>query len=272
VPARLRHVVVASAAGNTTAIVFDQRPRDDRKSLNALLPLAIAKQCPDLPEVEQCCFVAPPQDPDADIRMEMFGEFCGNAARSVAWLATGGMDHAGSIELSGATRPLRFEVADGDVQLEIPLPQQGAITETIDGGFLVRLDGISHVVMTDEAVRRRRKPRDLLRLLLEKAEHDLPKQPAVGVAYYDAATGAAEFCVWVRETATVFDEGACGSGTGAIGIALATAAGRFVRVDVVQPSGKTISTSADYIPGVGIIGSRISGTVQILFDGEVALE
>jgi hypothetical protein len=44
-----------------------------------------------------------------------------------------------------------------------------------------------------------------------------------------------------------------------------------VRVDVIQPSGETISTSADYDPSVGIIASQISETVKVLFDGEVVL-
>jgi diaminopimelate epimerase/ribosomal protein S18 acetylase RimI-like enzyme len=270
-PARLRRVAVTCTAGNITAVVFDQRPLDDRKSLNALLPSAISRQHPDLPRIEQCCFVAPPRDADAAIRMEMFGEFCGNAARSVAWLVTGGRNHVGLIEASGATRLLRFEVTDGNVQLEIPLSQRGDITERLDGGSFVRLDGISHIVVTDESVRSRRGPRDLLHSLLASAEYDLPSQPAVGVTYYDPSTRLAEFCVWVREAETVFDESACGSGTSAIGIALATAARSSVRVDVIQPSGETISTSADYDPSVGIIASQISGTVKVLFDGEVVL-
>lgn len=270
-PDRLRRVAVICAAGNITAVVFDQRPLDDRKFLNALLPSAISKQYPDLPEVEQCCFIAPPQSADAVVRMEMFDEFCGNAARSVAWLVTGGADHVGLIEASGDARALRFEVANGNVQLEIPLPQRGGRTKKFDGGFFVRLDGISHIVVTDEVARRRRGPRDLLQSLLMGTEYDLSGAPAVGVTYYDLSTRAAEFCVWVREAETVFDESACGSGTSAIGIALATAMRSSVRVDVIQPSGETISTSANYDPSVGVTASQISGTVKMLFDGEVML-
>lgn len=267
----LHRVAVVHTAGNTTAVVFDRRSSDDRKLLNAVLPSAIAKQCPELPAVEQCCFITPPRDPTSTIRMEMFGEFCGNAARSVAWLATGGADYIGLIEASGSARPLRFQVVDGIVQLEMPLKERENITEEIDGGLLVRLDGITHVVVTDPAIQRRYKPREFLRLLLENANYNLSSQVAVGITYYDTGTTAAEFCVWVRNAETVFDETACGSGTSAIGIALATAARNSLAVDVIQPSGETISTSAAYDPDVGVSGSQISGEVKTLFDGEVKL-
>jgi len=268
----LRRVAVAYPSGNTTAVVFDQRLLDDRKPLNVLLASAISRQLPEAPEVEQCCFVTLPQGSSAIARMEMFGgEFCANAARSVVWLVTGGNDYAGSLEVSGISKPLRFEVVAGSVQLEMPLSKQATIAEPVNEGVLVRLEGISHIVVTDQAMRCQRTPRMLLLELLANAAYDLPNQPAVGVTYYHPQSFTADFCVWVRGVDTIFDETACGSGTSAIGIALASTAQQSIQTDVIQPSGETILTSADYDPNTGVTASSIAGTVKVLFDGGVTL-
>ncbi|MEV0357670.1 GNAT family N-acetyltransferase [Nocardia sp. NPDC050697] len=269
---RLRRVVVAYPGGNATAVVFDQLLGADREDLNTRLIRALGEQYPELPGVEQCCFVTTPDhDPSAIGRMEMFGgEFCGNAARSVIWSIIGDQDYAGSIEVSGVARVLRFEVHAGTVELDMPLPSGSSATRSVDEGTLVELEGITHLVVTGPLSRGRLTPRELLTQLLAQGAYDLNKMPAVGVSYYDPDTSAADFSVWVRDVNTVFDETACGSGTSAIGIALAEAARKDISLNVVQPSGETIATRATYAAS-GVGSSAIAGPVKVMFDGEVQL-
>jgi len=117
-----QRLAVAYPAGNTTAVVFDELGKFNRKKLNADIMSAWQAVSPDQPPIEQCCFVTRPKNKDALARIEMFGgEFCGNAARSAIWLITESEDTAGSIEVSGVQRPLRFAVKDRVVSVEIPL-------------------------------------------------------------------------------------------------------------------------------------------------------
>lgn len=268
-PETLKRTAIAYPSGNTTAIVFDQLLYADRKALNESVMNAWKSQNPNQPEIEQCCFVTLPRDPVAVARVEMFGgEFCGNAARSVAWVVAKGQDYAGLIEVSGVERPLEFKVSDGEVKVEMPLPKDKTLVQRVAEGALVQLDGISQLVVTrrqDEQT-----PRELLADLLKSNKYDLSSQPAVGVSYYSQDSGKAEFCVWVKDVDTIFDETACGSGTSAIGVALAAEAGKSVSMDVTQPSGETIRTEASYAKG-GIDKSFIAGEVTVLYDGEYRL-
>ncbi len=228
----LKRVAVASPSGNTTAVVFDQLLDQDRKRLNDSLMASWKARSPEQSEVEQCCFVTIPQNPAAVARVEMFGgEFCGNATRSVAWLVSKGQNYKGLIEVSGVDRPLEFGIENGEVAVEMPLPKGGNLLELVDEGSLVQLDGIAQLVTTD--LPDGQTPRQLLGGLLQANKYQLAYQSAVGVSYYDRTSGKAEFCVWVRAIDTVFDETACGSGTCAIGVALAARAKNSVKLGVV---------------------------------------
>jgi diaminopimelate epimerase len=264
-------VAVASPSGNTTAVVFDQLLISDRKSMNDKVMQAWKRERAGETEIEQCCFVTLPQSADAIARMEMFGgEFCGNAARSVAWVVTGGKNYSGLIEVSGVNRALEFAVNDGEVSVEMPLPESGQLVSQVQEGSLVMLDGIAQLVVTSQEQRERQTPRELLMRLLADNIYDLADQPAVGISYYDQTSGKAEFCVWVNEVDTVFDETACGSGTSAIGIALASTRESSVTLPVIQPSGESITTTSLYELGA-VTKSQIAGTVNILYDGELSL-
>jgi diaminopimelate epimerase/GNAT superfamily N-acetyltransferase len=268
--ARLRRVAVMYPSGNTTAIVFDQLLSVDRKLLNDQIMASWKVKSPDQPEIEQCCFVTPPLSPDSVCRVEMLGgEFCGNATRSAAWLVTGGANYSGLIEVSGVEDPLPFSTKDGQVTVGMPLPEAAGPARTLEEGLLVQLDGITQLVVTDPGKRQVKSPRQLLESLLAANSYGLAEQPAVGVSYFDTSIGKASFCVWVKEVATVFDETACGSGTSAIGIAVATKERRAVRLPVIQPSGEVITTRAEYEAGAGqVTSSAITGGITTLYDGE----
>lgn len=265
----LKRAAIAYPSGNTTAVVFDQLFDGDRKQLNAQVMRAWQGQSPAQPEIEQCCFVTLPRSQEALARVEMFGsEFCGNAARSAAWLIAKGEDYSGLIEVSGVERPLSFSVKDGEVAVEMPLPEDGELVRTVAEGVLVQLDGIAQLVVTEP--KDGQTPRQLLTSLLQSNEYKLTAQPAVGVSYYRQSSEKAEFCVWVKEVDTIFDETACGSGTCAIGAALAARTKQPVKLKVVQPSGESIRTEAEYADGT-VTKSYISGKVAVLYDGELKL-
>jgi diaminopimelate epimerase/ribosomal protein S18 acetylase RimI-like enzyme len=267
----LKRVAVAYPSGNTTAVVFDQLLDSDRKKLNDRVMSAWKDRRPDQTEIEQCCFVTRANSPEAVARVEMFGgEFCGNAMRSVAWLVTKGQDYSGLIEVSGVNRPLAFSVERGDVVVEMPLPEtcERKLVQPIDEGSLVQLDGTTQLVVTEPM--NGQTPRQLLATLLGSNKYRLTGQPSVGVSYYDRTSGKAEFCVWVKEVDTIFDETACGSGTCAIGVASATKAKGSISLSVVQPSGESIATVATYQDG-SVTKSFIAGKVDILYDGELKL-
>jgi len=260
-------------SGNTTAVVFDQMLDTDREDLNSRVMSAWKVKEASQPEVEQCCFVTLPKNKEAVARVEMFGgEFCGNATRSVIQLITEGKDYQGMIEVSGVDRPLNFNVSNGVVAVEMPLPQDGNLATQVAEGTLVQLDGIAQLVVTDATIQQSRTPRELLNDLLEQNSYGLAEQPAVGVTYYDKVSKNAEFGVWVKEVNTVFDETACGSGTCAIGVASALDTKQNQKIEVVQPSGESITTEAAFDNESGkVVASNIAGKVSVLYDGELSL-
>jgi len=272
-PKSLKRAAIVYPSGNTTAVVFDQMLNTDREKLNSLVMAAWKSQEADKPEVEQCCFVTLPKDKSAVARVEMFGgEFCGNATRSVIQIITEGKNYQGMIEVSGVDRPLNFNVRDGIIAVEMPLPRDGSLATKVTEGTLVQFDGIAQLVVTDATLQQDRAPRELLTELLAQNIYGLAEQPAVGVTYYDTATKKAEFGVWVKEVNTVFDETACGSGTCAIGVALATETKQNQKLEVIQPSGESITTEAAIDSGSGeVVASNIAGKVSVLYDGELSL-
>jgi len=263
----LQRVAVLYPSGNTTAVVFDKPRNDGRKALNRKVLRAWKRLQPDAHLIEQCCFVTAPRSQNSIARVEMFGgEFCANATRAVVWLLKGGRNSSGNIEVSGVGHPLEFSIEDGVVALTMPLPAGKRFVRRVQEGVVVELDGITQLVVVAADARKRQSPRQLLRALLNSNKYGMADRPCVGVSYYDPKSANGKFCVWVKEVDTIFDETACGSGTCAIGIALATALESSVTLSVVQPSGERIDTRAVYRSG-RVSKSQIAGGVAKIYDG-----
>ncbi|HUC90084.1 MAG TPA: hypothetical protein VMR45_04735 [Patescibacteria group bacterium] len=148
------------------------------------------------------------------------------------------------------------------------MPKGGELVRRVPEGLLVRLDGIAQLVVTDP--QSEQTPRQMLTSLLADNKYKLTDQPAVGVTCYDAASKKADFCVWVKEVDTIFDETACGSGTCVIGVAQAWETGQSTMLDVIQPSDEIIKTEAICKPGA-VDASFITGAVKILYDEAMEL-
>lgn len=268
-PVLIRRIAVLYPSGNTTAVVFDDLKNVNRQTLNQSIMSAWKGLTPAMPSIEQCCFIILDPRPGVRAKVDMFGgEFCGNAARVAVWLATNGQDQTGFIEVSGQTSPLRFEVNGSQVRLVMPLPESRTFTQSVPEGMLVRLTGISQLVVT--VPQGSQTPRQLLTDIVQTNRYNLASQPAVGISYYDRSSRTSRFCVWVQAVDTIFDETACGSGTCAIGIAETMRLNRSVAMSIIQPSGETIQTTCVYASGT-IVSSDISGEVATLYDGELQL-
>lgn len=252
-------------------MVFDNIITKDRKKLNQAILDTWAHHFSDQPEIEQCCFIGPATNPDAIGHIEMFGgEFCGNATRCAVWLLTKGLDGSGYIESSGVESLLAFEVKDGEVEIQMPIPKSLQLVAPIEEGFLVKLDGICHIVVTDQTRQTKHTPRQLLTSLLKENSYGVTDWPCVGVTYYEKESNRAQFCVWVKAVDTIFDETACGSGTSAIGIVMANTLKSSITLPVTQPSNQTIITRAVF-NNDHITASFIKGKVTTLYDGELIL-
>lgn len=264
----LQRVVVSYPGGNATAIVFDDVIGANKKLLNESLVQAWKLQFPNMPEIEQCCYVTRPKNQSAIARVEMFGgEFCGNAARSVARILAKN-DKAGLIEASGARVPLRFVRKDNEVTLYMPRLKVKNLVMFTPEGAIVYLEGIVQVVIIDDTDT----PdlRSILGRLLKDGRYNLASEKCVGVSFYNPKTKKADFCIWVREVETIFDETACGSGTCAIGIVRAIITKAPVELLVRQPSGEVITAIVNYSDNE-IKDVSISGSVKILYEGELTL-
>jgi diaminopimelate epimerase len=278
---RLNRVVIAYPSGNTTAIVFDDIlpcASFDPKVADAALTKAVSLLLPDIPPVEQCCSVKIQENPASDIiaRADMFGgEFCGNAARSAVRALTYRKEqpvHTGTIEISGASSALRFTAKGDFVHIEMPLPSSGCSVAEVKEGSLVRLEGITHLVITDSSKLCGTSARSTLTKLLREGTYGLDAEPAAGVSYYDEDAGTSLFCVWVKKIGTMYDETGCGSGTCAIGAVVAAKNRADTELTVIQPSGAPVTVKCDYGDDGLIHNASIAGTVDILYDGPVEIE
>ena len=270
---KLRYAVY-DPTKNITALVTSPVPRTRQAAAAGAL---MAR----LPQVEQVGFLEPPTLPGAALRLQMMGgEFCGNASMSAAAYAAQqsasaavGTDAAcfgGHIplEVSGAEGVLRCRLErQGDHFLgtvAVPLPESvedAALPLGKNGAKVrapaVRFPGIVHCVVP--AGRLTREEADtLLRPRLSALCASL-RTDACGILLLDESKAAFTPLVYVAQTDTAVWESGCGSGSAAIGCALALRDGTDCRRALRQPGG-TIRVRAGW-DGARISGLTITGEV-----------
>lgn len=162
----------------------------------------------------------------------MGGEFCGNACRAYAAIlaAEAGkpLPWRGKIAASGIEEPLSCFVSSYQGQLDsaikVPLSAQISI-EPFEGGALVRLPGITHILLPGNEENHLEMPEDLKKCAFNwKRKLNLLEEPAVGCVWFDFNKQAANMLplVWVRSTNSYCLETACGSGAMALGLYIGT--------------------------------------------------
>jgi diaminopimelate epimerase len=217
---------IYSLGGNDTALVIG----DDYSDYRAINDEIMAAH----PNVEQVGFLSA-----TEYKLTMAGgEFCGNASRAACFFYLDGKP--GEIELQTCGMSVYCGIDEsGDVWLKLPLPP---VKQIDDGLYAVKLEGITHIVITDEA------PPAVGMIILSK--------DAGGGIHSSDATRGGELrinpFVYVRSVDTFFNETACLSGT----IAAAAVGGTDARV--TQPSGNVIAA------GFEKDTIKVSGTVTRL--------
>jgi diaminopimelate epimerase/ribosomal protein S18 acetylase RimI-like enzyme len=253
--------------GNDTALIGSKIPDDcKRKVINDSVMKIY-------PNIEQVGFVFCDQDGGLNLNMAG-GEFCGNATRSLAYIALEGRPGDLKIKVSGVNGKLKAGVKDnGDAYAQMPVFQDTSkVVSDRDNpqAWLVEMEGITHYVVfqdsplffTDtETIKK-----EALDILDDK---NMRRYPAAGVVYASLNDQGWRIdpVVYVRDIDTCFYESACGSGTTALGQVLAfIKQGAIKDVPVIQPSGKRINISVD-LTDKGYEYAEISGQVQNLAQG-----
>lgn len=223
---------------------------------------------------EQVGYILKPADPSAWAGLRMMGgEFCGNAVMSLAALLAideklpKGVERVIPVECSGAEGPVMVTVRPDDISaecsLEMPRPKSVVIktmkTEGRPGecpAAVVDLDGITHFVAPEEAVRgdKRRWAEKAVKIWAEEC-----RSKAVGLILHRRKDNSITPLVYVKDTGSLVWEQGCGSGSAAVGAVLAHEARGPVEVRVLQPGG-VIAVRADFRDGKAsdiVIATRV---------------
>jgi len=235
--------------GNTTALVTNPFPRTAHR--------AVAREImSSAPDIEQVGFLERAELPQARYRLQMMGgEFCGNAARSSAylWGQLRGEEDLPSFEVSGFSAHLRATAVTED-RAGIELPGDFLLSmREVREGILVDLHGIRHLVIA----------RPGPSAVEELVDHYRGGKPCLGIMYATEKDGGIDLdpYVWVEETKTLVHETGCGSGSIAVALASEGVGGRQSPFAVRQPSGETYDISL----------RRRDGALQsITLDGSMA--
>jgi len=197
-------------------------------------------------------------------RLDMMGgEFCLNATRSFALLLAyegllrpEGGALAGRVEVSGVPGevPVRVAFRNGDLPFAEACLHFGKLPgpEPFGALRLVRVPGIAHIIQEgtpppgEDLAAFCDAQRRCCGVAQEEAVGHLwlslpgPHNGAQGVSPTQAQEAELAPVVWVRDTATLCRESACGSGTLACALALHARSGAL-RFSLRQPSGQTLS-------------------------------
>lgn len=215
---------------------------------------------------EQAGFIERAFLPGARARLQMAGgEFCGNAAMSLAaYFAREDGISTGEIllEVSGAAGLVscRVRLSGGAYlcALAMPLP---VILDRVGAWPIVRLPGIAHAIVEGADV----DAPALVRKIADETGED-----AAGVILFSREKMEIRPLVYVPSAGTLVWERGCGSGTAAVGAYLSMEKGGEIACKLRQ-SGGTIGVRAVWRDGV-IPFLEIEGRVRIVAEGTAYLE
>jgi len=280
-----------SPGGNTTLLFSDSGQRPAEQARLAALALD-----PAMLGGEQAGFVHLAQ---GKLRMAG-GEFCVNASRAVGALlaytdqcanpeqgmlegiaqsatqaayATPPQCHErlDEIQVSGWHSPVRLRTRGTaplwQVEALLRLPAC-SITTVEEGAHLVRLPGISHLLLGGPA---HPLPDDCHALAAQmRQRHGLENEPAAGVIWWRECQGQLEMLplVHVRDADTTFLENACGSGALALAMRLSRSGTRRA-FSIMQPGGSALDVRLFTENGAEMAG--VDGPVALVARGKVWL-
>ena len=202
---------------------------------------------------EQVGFIEPVENRMALVRVQMMGgEFCGNAAMSMAAVIARdsgfrtGETRIIPLEVSGADRTLECEVTAAEqsyiCKIEMPAPKEiKKVRFKVSGNAieadLVRIPGISHIIIGagDHS-------HDLESFAGEAMDSlpDLIEDEAFGLLFFNEEKLSMTPVVYVKDIGVPVWERSCASGTTAIGAYLALRTCGDVELAVDQPGGTSV--------------------------------
>ena len=245
--------VLLNPSGNLTCLVLSPVAEADRPRITGLL----MNRC------EQVGYLMPSSNPACAARLRMMGdEFCGNASMAAAaWLISQHPRYSGEeaellLEVSGAADPVTCLVKQesascwsGRVRMPAVL---GSEPCSLGGRTLeaIHLPGMTHLIAKDQIF----SPGEAEALLQEAAA--LFPDPAAGLIRWKETSMAAGNgirgemtpLVYVRESATMVWESACGSGTAAAAWLESLHRKAPLELTLVQPGG-TLTARTEYVSG-----------------------
>jgi diaminopimelate epimerase len=254
--------------GNDTAVVEGIVNKDLRKKINR----AIMQK---YPHVEQVGFYDFDQISNT-YRLEMAGgEFCGNAARSLAHLILKGQTGKINVHVSGTRQILQAGISSrNNAFCFMPIKREGnSMRKSNSNLFIIELEGITHVIVfvtkkySVEVLKKEAK-KILIKTKL------ITNSVAAGVMFvkkYSLFSYSVDPIVWVRDIGTLFFETACASGTTAIALLLAN----YLRasktsITVLQPSKETLTVVVTKKDNK-LTSAYIEGNVALLSKGVIKL-
>ncbi len=244
--------------GNATALVEGDFPRAEYASI-------ARKILSEDSRLEQVGFLEKPSAPSAHVRLQMMGgEFCGNAARSVAylWEKLHGINRV-IMEVSGFDGLLTCDVGEETATLQLPghFFVQGSVHD--DSASTVDLAGIRHVVSFGD------KKQNIADIKQQHAD-----VPAVGVMHVTEANGILKMdpIVYVKATDTVYNETACGSGSIATAIAAHLYRNFPKDIHIEQPTGEQFRVTIEKTPEDTIHSIILHGRVTYLGDKTIPMD
>lgn len=245
--------------GNDTALVFGlEQNIHVRKYIND----SIMER---FPNIEQVGFLS--EDFSQPQLLMAGGEFCGNAARAAAWYYLGGMPGELELRVSGVNDVLRAGVtAENKAWIQMPVCRKlNDVHKLEEGFFIVRMEGITHIVILPQQSDAYLKSKQDLKILGKKIlEHyQLLDNLAAGVIFLEEDGNVMKIhpCVYVSGINTMFYETACGSGTIAVGLVMAFINKVSVDISLIQPSKKVIKAVVN-CQGTTVKNAYIIGKIE----------
>lgn len=215
------------------------------------------------------------------LRLQMMGgEFCGNAARSLAaYMVYSSYPSLNKVEdkylveleVSGAKGMVLCEVSPTKnsnefySKINMPLPiSRDEIKFSYENGSLnimkVELPGITHFIVYSDGIK------DKENFFTKfKSELNLDKLDAFGVMFYESHKNFLEPLVYVRETESLFWERSCVSGTTALAYALSYDKKENLNIEINEPGGKLLAYVKWYEGKIKSI--KLDGKVTIVAEG-----
>lgn len=263
--------------GNITLLVETPVPREKQPGIAGYL---MSRE----PEAEQVGFIEAPSSAGALARLQMAGgEFCGNAAISLAGLLAGAYDLSYGrpviipLEVSGALGIVECRIEpleDGYIgTIDMPLPRLIEMrTFYLDGlGYdltVVHMPGISHIIFPSALIPALSEPA-AERALIDWSS--IIKAEACGLLLLDEEASHLTPLVYVPSVGSLVWEHGCASGSAAVAAYLAYKAASDADVKLRQPGGtiRARARARDEIYSLSICARTAFKTKKLIDTGPV---